>query len=209
MKLFEILKYFNKHSEESKNAKKITDTLPLNDVIAKEILKDLGNNTTKVVLDEDIKNSYYVYLQDTIYISNKENNKGVHRCCLVAHECIHSMQSKLIQKINFILSNLELLFFIVALIFAFTTKLPVIAYVYFAICFISLIPRIYLELNAIFNSVKLSKKYLEKKLESQDCQKIIYIYKSQINLLLPFSFFSLFFGKIIRVLIIVIVTFLI
>lgn len=209
MKLFEILKYFNKHSEESKNAKKITDTLPLNDVIAKEILKDLGNNTTKVVLDEDIKNSYYVYLQDTIYISNKEKNKGVHRCCLVAHECIHSMQSKLIQKINFILSNLELLFFIVALIFAFTAKLPVIAYVYLTICFISLTPRIYLELNAIFNSVKLSKKYLSKKLENQDCEKIIDIYKSQINLLLPFSFFSLFFGKIIRVLIILIVTFLI
>ncbi len=209
MKFIDGLKYLRKNSYESKEAKKITDRLPSNDTIAKEILNNIGNTKTKVVLDKDIKNSYYVYLRDTIYISNKEKNNNFHRCCLVAHECVHSIQSKVIQKINFCLSNIELALFVLIAIISFFIKLNAIMYFYFAFCIVSIIPRLYLELDAIRGSIRLSRAYLEKKLKKQECEKMIDIYTTQIRILLPFSFLSLFFGKIIRCLLIFFLMFII
>lgn len=207
MNFLKIFKYFNSNSKESKELKKITDTLATNDKIAQEMLIDINNTKTKVVLDEDITNSYYVYLQDTIYISNKEKNQGIHRCCLVAHECIHSKQSKIIQTINFVISNIELIAFIVSIIVILFNKSPVTLYIYLILCILSVFPRTYLELDAIFNSLRLSKKYLEKKLSKVNLDKLMDLYRTQIYTLLPFSFISLFFGKIVRILVVFIITF--
>lgn len=206
MRFFEILKYFKNDSIETKELNCITDSLPSNEKVAKEILNSLNNNNTKVVFDEDIKNSYYVYFQDTIYIADTEKNKTYRRICLIAHECIHSVQSKLLQNINFILSNIELIAFIACLVILIVSKNSIPLYVYLTICAISIVPRCILEIDAVKRSVIVSKGYLKEKLDSKSVDKLFNVYSEQINLLLPMAFISLFFEKIIRILIMVLVT---
>lgn len=199
MKFFKALKYFKKGSKEQQEANNIVEKLPENSVIAKDILNIVSNNTTKVVFDKNIKNSYYIYFKDTIYISSKENNNNFHRCLLIAHECRHSVQSKLMQRINFILSNLELVFFILAFIILMCFKVYYIKYVYLVVCILSMIPRLYLELDAIFSSLKISNSYVSKKLDKKETEKLNDIYTSQIKILLPISIITLFIDKIIRI----------
>ena len=57
---------FDKKSKVFKELEESISKLPANEIIASEILKTLENNHTKIVLDEDIKNSYYVYLNDIL-----------------------------------------------------------------------------------------------------------------------------------------------
>ena len=209
MKFFKALKYFKKGSKEQQEANNIVEKLPENSVIAKDILNIVSNNTTKVVFDKNIKNSYYIYFKDTIYISSKEKNNNFHRCLLIAHECRHSIQSKLVQKINFILSNLELVFFILTLIILMCFKVYYIKYVYLVVCILSMIPRLYLELDAIFSSLKISNSYVSTKLDKKETIKLNDIYTSQIKILLPISIIPLFIDKIIRIFVIFLLKFII
>lgn len=202
MKFFKALKYFKKGSKEQQEANNIVEKLPENSVIAKDILNIVSNNKTKVVFDKNIKNSYYIYFKDTIYISSKEKNNNFHRCLLIAHECRHSIQSKLVQRINFILSNLELVFFILAFIILMCFKVYYIKYVYLVVCILSMVPRIYLELDAIFNSLKISNTYVSTKLDKKETEELNEIYKDQIKILLPISIIPLFIDKIIRIFVI-------
>lgn len=209
MKFFKVLKYFKKGSKELQEANNIVEKLPENSVIAKDILNIVSNNKTKVVFDKNIKNSYYIYFKDTIYISSKEKNNNFHRCLLIAHECRHSIQSKLVQKINFILSNLELVFFILTFIILMCFKVYYIKYVYLVVCILSMIPRIYLELDAIFSSLKISNSYVSTKLDKKETEKLNDIYTSQIKILLPISIIPLFIDKIIRIFVIFLLKFII
>ena len=121
----------------------IINKVPDNYTLANEILKKLKNNSTKVKLDNDIKNSYYVFVNDTIYLaSNKKANEDYSRLCLIAHECWHSIQSKLIQKINFILSNIELVLFIIcAVILLLKLNYIIIPIIYTLVVLLSLLIR--------------------------------------------------------------------
>ena len=75
--------------------------------VAKQILKYLGNEHTQVERKQGFMGNYYSPLIDTIYIAEnfetKEMPKGVENLnkkaaelIVVCHECIHSMQTKVI-----------------------------------------------------------------------------------------------------------------
>ena len=184
--------------------------LPRNKEVAEEILKLLQNENTKCVLDKDIKNSYYVYLNDTMYISDndKTKNDGT-RICLVAHECWHSIQSKLLQKLNFIFSNIELVLFVIVAIISFFTTSSLPVYIYAIINIISLIFRFILEQGAIKNSLIVSKQYLKLHLNDEETTFVMNEYLKKMKFLyLPFIFF-LIFGRLIRFVIIYILYFII
>ncbi len=186
--------------EKDELLKKLVKKIPENAEITSEILKELGNSTTKIKLDKDIKNSYYVYLKDTIYLAdNERNNTGVSRVCLIAHECKHSVQSKLLQKLNFIFSNIEIILFLVTFILLiFFDNLP-LTIIYTTFALISLIPRIILEIDAVLSSTKIAKKYLESKLEEKEAEMIHMQYVKSTKSLLPFFIISLSIWKIIRI----------
>lgn len=201
------LKIF-KNMKDSKVAQ-ITEKLPENEILCKQILNVIGNNTTKVVIDKDIKNSYYVYLNDTIYISNSQNTQSDYsRLCLIAHECIHSMQNKKTQLFNFIFSNVEIVTFIVFIILLFVLHHNIfLILIYFMICVISILLRGYLETNAVINAPKLTTKYLESvkeknNIESKDIKYVENVYNIQTKKLYLLFIFSLFIGKFIRCIII-------
>ncbi len=207
MNIIKKLKYLKKGTEENTRIVNIISELPDNKSCALEILKDINNSKTKVILDGGLKNSYYVFLNDTIYLSNRKKVKtNFARICLVAHECVHSIQSKVLQVINFILSNLEILSFVLLLIIGIIHKLKY-EYImgYIVIIALNLFVRYLLELHAVFNSTKLASNYLKKYLDDNKQKEVNSIYFFWTRALLPIFVISLCLGKFIRVIILTII----
>ena len=179
----------------------IIGKLPDNNTIAKETLEKLNNKTTKMISDDDIKGNYYVFLNDTIYLSNKDADK-YKRLTVICHECIHSVQNKAMQLINFVLSNLEVILFIIFAILKFLNVFGnVLTYVYIAIVILSLIPRFILEIHASIKSITLTREYILDKIGKKEAEFANKVVRFQVILLLPIMLFSLCFWKIIRALI--------
>lgn len=200
-----IFKYFGNNSEYIQNIKPVMDTLPSIKDISNELFEMVGNKTTTIKLDGEIKNSYYVYLTDTIYLSdNKKSRDSVERVVLLCHEIIHSIQNKTLQAINFILSNLEILLFVIFAMLLFFCRSYIIPTIFVTISVAAMLFRIYLEVGATEGSLKLCRKYLTKRIGHDDVDKVLEMYRHKINILYPFFIFGLTFGRITRLLIIVV-----
>lgn len=193
---------FNYLEKENKKLSEISNNFSSNDMICKQMLEILNNKTTNLKLDKDIKNSYYVFLNDTIYLSDREQNKTSYlRICTVSHECIHSIQNKIIQVVNFVLSNIEIVAFIIAficMICRFNTN--IIFYSYLVLNLLSAIPRLILEIDATIRSSDLSKIYIKSKIDENDSNILISAYRNKIGNFFPVFIMSLLMGRILRLL---------
>ena len=141
----------------------------------KEILDFLGNTHTKVEAKEDFNGNYYSYITDTIYISkNYENrkapkniNKVAASFIVVCHECIHSMQSRLLHVQNIILSNLSIILFCISLFLSVFEIVPLwIKIITFFVTLTSIVIRVILELGAINGSITLANSVVSKNIFS-------------------------------------------
>lgn len=203
MKIKDIYKLNKKDSNENIKINKMISNIPENEFVAKEILEMLNNNKTKIEIDSDTKSNLYIFLNDTIYIS-KNKKDDFNRICVIAHECIHSIQSKSAQILNFVLSNIELILFIVLIaLFCFKSKFMPLLILYVLTNIFSIGIRLYLELSAVFGSIKLSDKYFKNYLEDNIRDYIVNIYKSQIKTLLVFFIIKLFLFKVVRMVFII------
>lgn len=189
-------------TKEDNLAQEYSKELPDNQTVCKDILKLLKNDTTKVIFDKDIDDSYYVFLNNSIYIAdNTKNNNLYTRIVLIAHECIHSMQSKILQIFNFLSSNIEVIMFLIILFLKIFLKTVnnVLIYSYVSVCLISLIFRLILEVCAVVNSLKLGREYLYKKMSNKDHANLIintsgkYLKKYSLLFII-----SLCFGRFVR-----------
>jgi len=95
----------------SEELNKITDKLPENEIVCKQILKQLNSdNNVKIVSNDNAKASLYIVATNTISIAKIKDSFT--RIQTIAHECIHSVQNKKIMIFNFIYSNFSLLYFV-------------------------------------------------------------------------------------------------
>ena len=85
---------------EDKELDNLTKKFPENIDICKSILKKLGNDSVTIKEENDTKTSLYVVVNNTITIANIRDSYT--RIQTVAHECIHSIQSKSMLWFNFI-----------------------------------------------------------------------------------------------------------
>ena len=84
--------------------------------IAKDYLKKLNNEKVKIEENEGAESSLYIAITDKILIANIQ--KSYTRIQTIAHECLHSIQSRKLLMFNFIFSNLSLEFFNISIYFA-------------------------------------------------------------------------------------------
>ncbi len=107
-----------KVKELAKNEKlnELVNRFPENEEICKSILKKLKNEKVTIKQNEDKENktSLYVAISDTIFIANIKDTYT--RIQTIAHECIHSTQSKRMLLFNFYYSNIYLLYFVISII---------------------------------------------------------------------------------------------
>jgi len=101
---------------------KITNSLPENEQICKEMLSMLNNENVKIkVGNEGAQASLYVVASNSIFIANIKNTFT--RVQTIAHECLHSIQDKKMLWFNFIFSNIYILYFVIITIIALFNKL--------------------------------------------------------------------------------------
>ena len=140
------------------------------DSIARNILKQLGNDHTKIERKQGFKGNYYSTLIDTIYIADsyentkapkdaKNLNKKAAELITVCHECIHSVQNKCLHILNVLFANLSILMAAICIFISIFWTSPIWLKITASILlWLSIIIRLILEIDAINGSVKLAKK---------------------------------------------------
>ena len=133
------------------------------------MLKIIKNDETKIEESKDEKSttSLYIVMSNKILIGNIKNTFTSIQT--IAHECIHSKQSKVMQKFNFIISNIIGIIYVILIAIILFNKFEnpiifgilLIAYLLLGIS--RLIVRSYLEIDAMMNAKYLAKDYMESK----------------------------------------------
>lgn len=148
---------------ENQELNEITNVLPDNKQICKEILIMLGNESVNVKLgSENSQSSLYVVATNSILIANIKNTFT--RVQTIAHECIHSIQDKRLLWFNFVFSNIYLLYFAVITVLALFNKLPytsIFGIILIVMSMLMYFVRSYLEVEAMIKAKFLAKKYME------------------------------------------------
>ncbi|MBR4110079.1 MAG: hypothetical protein IKK43_00065 [Clostridia bacterium] len=138
-------------------------TLPDNKQVCSELQKMI-NKECEIQLDDNTRSSAYIFFLDKIILSNNEmSKKSFSRILFIAHECIHSIQSRKMHIANFTLKNILNIFTFVLFIVLFLNKISVeLLLTYFLVAFISFCINMILETDAIYRSLILARKYLSK-----------------------------------------------
>lgn len=153
----------------------IANKFPENKKICEAILKKLKNEKVKIKENENKENktSLYIAISDTIFIANIK--ESFTRIQTIAHECIHSIQSRRMLLFNFIYSNIYILYYAITLIL---TIFGVIKNTYLQIIILTLmgfiyyIIRSYLETDAMIKAKYVAEDYMKEYIKKEKvCSK--------------------------------------
>ena len=158
---------------------KITNKLPKNLEVCKEILKILKNENVKIEENKETTTSLYMVMQNKIVIANIDNTFT--RIQTIAHECIHSVQDKKILKFNFIFSNLYIPYFIITCILTifkvtlYDINHHILMLVLILLSVVYTVIRSFLEINAMTRARYIAEKYIvsTEKLDDTEVQIIL------------------------------------
>lgn len=149
---------------EDKELDKLTQKYPENIEICKTYLKKLNNENVKIEEDKNSNATLYLVMSNKIFIANLKESYT--RIQTIAHECLHSIQSKKLLWFNFIFSNIYLAYFFIICILAIFKILPykmlflsiliIFGFVFYAV-------RTYLENDAMIKARFLAKEYMQEK----------------------------------------------
>ena len=189
---------------ENKRLNELTDKFPENVDICKSILKDLNNEDVKIEEDKDTKTSLYLVMSNKIIIAN--NRDSFTRIQTIAHECIHSIQSKKMLMFNYIYSNIYLLYFAVISIL---TVFKVVNNLMLQVEILTILGLIYyfirsmLEFDAMIKAKYVAKDYMEKCncCTNEEIQEIVEGYDKLNNIGIKGANLELLFNIIIKVII--------
>ena len=122
----------------------------------------LKNENVKVIEEKESKASLYVVVNNSITIANIRNSYT--RIQTIAHECIHSIQSKNMLWFNFIYTNIYILYFLIISLLT-ILKIVTIPYIFLAVLIIMGIIQYFirsqLETEAMIKARYIAKDYLE------------------------------------------------
>ena len=181
---------------------KIVEKYPNNQQVAQEILKMLNNEKVKIEENENAESSLYVAVSDKIFIGNIQ--KSYTRIQTIAHECLHSVQSRKLLLFHFIFSNFYLLYFVLIALLGILKILPfemtfLVSFVLIGILFYAV--RIYLENDAMIKAPFLAKEYMQGKGISslKEIEKVMEGYDELNQIGIKAVNYKLFMGIMIKV----------
>lgn len=199
-----------KHIGKSKELNEITNALPENEQICKDILKILKNENVKIkVGNENSQSSLYIVATNSILIANIKNTFT--RVQTIAHECIHSVQDKCLLWFNFIFSNIYLFYFFTITMLALLNKLQKVnlfAIVLLVMSIVLYFIRSYIEIDAMTKARFLAKEYMEKNkdlINENDINIVVENYDKLNEIGIKFYCFKLLFDYLIKVIVFCIV----
>lgn len=192
---------------------KIVSKFPNNKEICEDVLEKLDNKKVKIKENNDKTASLYIAITDTIFIANI--SKTYTRIQTIAHECLHSIQSRKLLIFNFIFSNIYILYFILSIVLTIfgvfknyelqIIILSILGFFYYVI-------RAYLETDAMTKAPYLAKEYMENyNKKSNNCTKeeieeVVNEYKKINKIGIPATNYILFFNCIVKVIVYILFT---
>lgn len=170
---------------EDKDLDNLTKDFPENIDICRSILNKLGNDTVNIKEEKDTKTSLYVVVTNTITIANIRDTYT--RIQTVAHECIHSIQSKRMLWFNFIYTNIYMLYFLVISVLTICnviTNPTIFLYLLIVMGIVQYFIRSMLETDAMTKARYVAKEYLEENniCSKENVNKIVYKYDELNNI---------------------------
>ena len=197
-----------KQISENKELDDLTQKYPENIEICKWYLKKLNNESVKIEEDKNSNSTLYLVTSNKIFIANLKNSYT--RIQTIAHECLHSIQSKKMLWFNFIFSNIYLLYFFIICILAIFKVLPnkmifLFILILFGLVFYAV--RTYLENDAMIKALYLAKDYMQEiKISGQEeIEKIVKKYEQLNNIGIKYTNFKLLSNVIFKVIILMII----
>lgn len=189
-----------------KNLNDITNNLPENAIVCREILSRLENKEVKIKSNEDksAKLTYYSVIGNRIVIANI--NDTFTRIQTVAHECIHSMQNKKTLLFNFVFSNVYLLYFFVISVLTIFKVISEPVYQVIILLLLGVIyyaVRNYLETDAMTKAPYVAKEYIKKsgRLSNEDIQTVMKNYEILNKIGIPLTNFNLIVSVLLKIII--------
>lgn len=193
---------------EDKELDEITKKYPENVEICKYYLNKLDNENVKIEEDKNSNATLYLVTSNKIFIANLKNSYT--RIQTIAHECLHSIQSKKMLWFNFIFSNIYLLYFFIICILAIFKVLPnkmifLFILILFGLVFYAV--RTYLENDAMIKALYLAKDYMQEiKISGQEeIEKIVKKYEELNNIGIKYTNFKFLSNAIFKVIILMII----
>lgn len=180
----------------------LTKNYPSNVEMCKAYLKKLKNEDVKIEENENNEASLYIAATNKIIIANIKNSYT--RIQTIAHECLHSVQNKKLQKFNFVFSNIYLLFFLVICVLAIFKMLPnkmLFLEIFTILSFVFYLVRAYLENDAMIKARYLAKEYLEENKIStkEEIEKIVEGFDKINDAGIKCINFNLFLGAMVKI----------
>lgn len=181
---------------------KLTDKFPDNLEICKKIVRLIGNQTVKIEEDKDSKTSMYLVLTNRISIANLKDNYT--RIQTIAHECIHSMQDRKMLLANFIISNLALIYWFIAIVLTICGVYKDIllqGFILMTISGVQFALRSYLETDAMIKARYLAKTYMvtEKVLKPEEIEEVVGQYDVLNKVGVKYMNFNLLWNNLLRI----------
>ncbi len=153
-----------KHIGENEELDELAKAYPSNIEMCQEYLKKIKNKKVKIEENEGAEASLYIAVTDKILIANIQ--KSFTRIQTIAHECLHSIQSRKLLLFNFIFSNIYLICFITICALMIFKVLPyklMFLAVFLILSMIYYMVRVFLENDAMIKARFLAKEYMEEK----------------------------------------------
>lgn len=153
-----------KHIGENDELDELAKVYPSNIEMCKEYLKKVRNEKVKIEENDGVEASLYIAITDKISIGKIQ--KSYTRIQTIAHECLHSIQSRKLLLFNFAFSNIYLIYFITTCAFMIFKLLPykmMFLAIFLILSMIYYMVRIFLENDAMIKARYLAKEYMEEK----------------------------------------------
>jgi len=208
--------------KDNEKLESITNNFPEDIQIAEEILDIIAKEKTgqftrpKIEQSENTKTSLYIVVTNKILIANMKNNYA--RIQTIAHECIHSSQSKAFLFLNFIISNVNMLMFLIitGLTLFSVIKINILLALGLTCMLLTQFSiRIYLEIDAMKRARHLAEEYINSKtvennalvVSKEDIAKLLESYDKLNEQGIPFMIDHYFTRSIIPILIYIVMAY--
>lgn len=192
---------------ENKELDELTKKYPSNVEICKYYLEKLNNEDVNIQEDKNSNATLYLVMSNKIFIANLRGSYT--RIQTIAHECLHSIQSRKMLWFNFIFANLYMLYFAIISILAIFNVLPykmmfLGVLIIFGLVFYAV--RSYLENDAMIKARFLAKEYMQdlKISDEDEISKIVGAYDRLNDVGIKCTNFQLLSGVLIKVIFVLI-----
>lgn len=146
----------------SKKLEELTSKFPSDEQICRDMLKKMNNENVKIKIKPEYTNCLYTIFNDTITIGKFQQEYM--KIQTIAHECIHSCQSKRMLWSNFIFTNIYLIYFIIIsalTLFNKITDTQIYSFILLLLGMMQYVVRISLENEAMLKAKYIAKEYIE------------------------------------------------